>query len=89
VIDVAAGEWVHIAFTISETESTIYFNGVAMRTSTFAGPIDWTNCTDLVIGSGGPTFSYWNHKSDTSLIDELRFFNKALTADEIATVMNF
>ena len=89
VIDVAAGEWVHIAFTISETESTIYFNGVAMRTSTFAGPIDWTNCTDLVIGSGGPTFSYWNHNSDTSLIDELRFFNKALTADEIATVMNF
>ena len=89
VIDVAAGEWVHIAFTVSETKSTIYFNGVEMRSSDLAAPIDWTGCSELVIGSGGPTFSYWNHKSDSSLIDELRFFNKALTAEEISTVMNF
>lgn len=89
VIDVTAGEWVHVAFTVSETKSTIYFNGVEMRSSDLAAPIDWTGCSDLVIGSGGPTFSYWGHKSDSSLIDELRFYNKALSAAEIATVMNF
>jgi len=79
--------WVHIAVVISETESKIYLNGVLQRTSTLSSPITFTNCKDVVIGSGGPTFAYWGHKSDTSMIDELRFFNKALTQSEIQTIM--
>lgn len=89
VIDATTADWVHVAVTISETESTIYLNGVAVRTSALSAPIDWTGCNDIVIGSGGPTFSYWGHNSDLSNIDELRMFNKTLTADEVTTLMNF
>ncbi|MCB0460377.1 MAG: LamG domain-containing protein [Flavobacteriaceae bacterium] len=83
VIDVTAGEWVHIAFTISDTQNIIYFNGNPVRTSTMSASVDWTDCETLTIGAGGETFSYWNHKSDNSPMDELRLFDKALTGQEI------
>lgn len=86
VIDVAAGEWVHIAFTIASDKNTIYFNGTEVLSSAMSAPIDWTGCETFTIGSGGPTFSYWNHLSDNSAIDDLRFFNKALTPEEVAAV---
>ena len=88
VIDVTAGEWVHIAFTISQTETKIYFNGVEQLTANLSAPIDWTGCETITIGSGGETFSYWNHKSDYSPMDELRFFNKALTQSDIQIMIN-
>lgn len=86
VIDVAAGEWVHVAFTIASDESVIYFNGTEVLSSAMSAPIDWTGCSTFNIGSGGPTFDYWGHLSDNSIIDDLRFFNKALTAEEVAEV---
>jgi len=86
VIDVTAGEWVHVAFTISDTQNTIYLNGQPVRTSTMSGPIDWTGCEQFTIGSGGDTFSYWNHLSDSSQIDDLRFFNTALTDAEVQAI---
>jgi hypothetical protein len=88
VLDATAGEWVHIAVTISATQNTIYFNGTPVRTSEMTAAMDWTGCESLAIGAGGPTFSYWNHLSDYSYIDELRFFNKALSAAEIQTIIN-
>lgn len=88
VLDVAAGEWVHIAFAISATQSTIFFNGVEMRTATLSAPIDWTGCENMTIGAGGDTFSYWDHLSDRSPMDELRIFNKTLTAEEIQNMIN-
>lgn len=88
VIDVAAGEWVHIAFTISQTKSTIYFNGIEQSSSDLSAPISWTGCEKITIGAGGETFSYWNHKSDLSDIDELRLFNKALTQSDIQIMIN-
>lgn len=83
VIDVTTGDWVHIALTVSATESKIYFNGVEQLSSTFATSIDWTGCSEITIGAGGPTFSYWNHLSDLSAMDELRLYNKALSQTEI------
>lgn len=80
--------WVYITLTISATESKIYFNGVLQRTSTFTSPVNFTGCVDFLIGSGGPTFSYWDHKSDSSLYDEIRVFNKVLTQAEIVSLMN-
>lgn len=88
VIDVTAGEWIHIAFTISPTESVIYFNGVSVNTIALPNPIDWTGCNDINIGAGGPTFSYWNHLSDNSAMDELRLFNVAMTQTEIQNMIN-
>lgn len=86
VLKVAAGEWVHIAFTISATQSKIYFNGDLQNTANLAAPINWTGTTAMSIGSGMPTFGYWNHLSDTSKMDELRMFNKALTQFEVQTI---
>ncbi len=88
VINVANGEWVHVVYTISETESKIYFNGVQMNNSTFTTPVDWTDCETITIGAGGDTFSYWNHLSDNSAMDELRLFNKALTLTDIQSMIN-
>ncbi len=87
VIDVTAGKWVHVALTVSATESKIYFNGVLQNTTELSSSIDWTGCTDLTIGAGGETFSYWGHLSDLSGIDELRLFNRALSPSEIAEML--
>ncbi len=80
-------EWVHIAFTISQTSCIIYINGQVAAEAALAGPIDWTGCSVLGIESGAPNFTYWNHKSDLSDMDELRLFNKALTQEEIAALI--
>lgn len=86
-INVAAGEWVHVVFTISETQTKIYLNGMEVNTGTLGAPIDWTGTSQLVIGAGGPTFSYWDHKSDSSLMDELRLFDKTLSQSEITSMI--
>lgn len=88
VIDVTAGEWVHVAVSISQTQSTIYFNGVEMLTADLSAPIDWTGCEELHIGAGGPTFDYWGHGYDASQMDELRIFDKALTQSDVQIMMN-
>ncbi|MGB5418182.1 LamG domain-containing protein [Algibacter sp.] len=89
VIDVTAGEWVHIAFTVTEDATQIYFNGTAVANSgNMTGKtISWAGCTDITIGSGAPNFIGWNHLSDTSIIDELYMFDKVLTVEEIQAVM--
>lgn len=89
-VDPAAGEWVHFAFTVSGTTTTIYINGVIAPKPqpVLAGPIDWTGCNLLTIMSGAPRFTEWEHFSDLSLMDELRIFNKAITVEEINTIMN-
>ncbi|MFV8226139.1 LamG-like jellyroll fold domain-containing protein [Christiangramia aquimixticola] len=87
VIDVAAGEWVHVAFTISETESTIYLNGEAVNTGGMASPIDWTGADMVSVMSGAPRFTGWGHLADASFMDELTFYNKVLTEDEIEAIM--
>ncbi len=89
LVDPRLAEWVHVAYTISATESKIYINGVLTRpASTFTGGIDWTGCSSMSIGSGSPTFIDWGHLADLSLIDELRIFNKALTEEEVNAIMN-
>ncbi|MGR7812285.1 LamG-like jellyroll fold domain-containing protein [Lacinutrix undariae] len=88
VIDVTEGEWVHVAFTISNTESIIYLNGMPVNTSALPAPIDWTGANELTIGAGGETFSYWDHLSDNSAMDELRLFNTTLSQSEIQNMIN-
>src|SRR5659263_18828 len=53
------------------------------------GTLDWTGCDAMSIGSGAPNFSYWDHKSDLSKLDELRIFNKTLTQAEIQDIISF
>lgn len=84
-----SGEWVHIAFSISATETVLYVNGTALRTGTMSSPIDWTGVEEITIGAGGETFSYWDHKSDTnSLVDELRLFSGVLSQSDVQNLIN-
>ncbi len=88
LVDPTTGDWVHVAFVISGTKSSIYINGELAREATYTGGIDWTGCDLLQIMSGAPRFTEWNHFSDQSLMDELRIFNRALSQDEIKTIMD-
>ncbi len=81
-VDPSVDEWVHFAFTISETESVVYKNGVVVSQGSFSG-VDWTGCDILSIMSGAPRFAGWGHLSDESFMDELRLFNIALTQEEV------
>lgn len=85
-IDPTTEEWVHLAFTISETTAVVYINGEVVVDA--ATSINWADCDIISIGSGAPRFTEWGHGADLSFIDELRFFNKALTPDQIMAVMN-
>ncbi|GGZ43874.1 LamG-like jellyroll fold domain-containing protein [Mesonia mobilis] len=87
--NISSGEWTHIAFTISETETVIYFNGEAINTSTLDAPMSWEGVDLISIMSGAPGFTEWGHLSDLSYMDDLRFFNKALTAEEVNEVMGY
>lgn len=87
-IDPTTTDWIHLGFTISDTEAVIYINGEVVAQETFDG-IDWTGCDILSIMSGSPNFTEWDHWSDLSFMDELRLYNKALTQEEIQNIMNF
>lgn len=87
-IDPEAVDWVHIGISISENHAAVYINGVVVSEGDFEGPIDWTGCDFISIGSGAPHFIEWGHLYDLSLFDELRFYNKPLTQADIQTIIN-
>lgn len=80
-------DWVHLAFTISDTKAAVYINGDVVSEGTFSG-INWTGADLLSIGSGAPRFNQWGHLSDLSFIDELRLYNKELSQAEVQAIMN-
>ena len=85
-LDPSVDEWHHFAFSISGTQCVVYIDGEVVKQSDFGG-IDWTGCDILTIMSGAPRFTGWNHWSDESLLDELRFFNKVLTQEEVQQII--
>ena len=85
-LDPATAGWVHMAFTISATDVKVYINGTIVSQGAFSG-VGWNETDILSIGSGAPRFTGWGHLSDQSLIDELRFYSKALTQTEIQAIM--
>jgi hypothetical protein len=81
--------WVHVALTISADSAAVYFDGEQQVKAGLTGAVDWTGCSILSIGSGAPRFIDWEHLSDVgSLYDEMRLFNKALTPQEVQTIMD-
>ncbi len=75
--------WYHLAGTFDGTNIKIYLNGTLSATTAFTGPIA-TSATNVNIGrdadSGGRR--YYRGR-----IDDVRIFNRALTADEIQTLL--
>lgn len=80
-------EWIHLAFTISADQCTLYINGNIASQGSYPG-ISWEGCDLLSIGSGAPRFAGWGHLSDLSFLDELRIFDKALSQAEVQEIMN-
>ena len=87
-IEAFEGKWMHVAFTVTSSETKIYFNGQLARESALPGPIDWSGAEFMSIMSGAPRFTQWNHLSDLSSMDELRIFDQALTQEEIQGLIN-
>lgn len=85
-VDPSTTDWVHFAFTISDTECVVYINGEVVKQGAFSG-VDWTGCDILSIMSGAPRFTGWNHWSDLSYMDELRLYSKALSQEEIQSML--
>jgi hypothetical protein len=85
-VDVTAGDWVHFAFTISDTKCVVYINGAVVKQDVFTG-VDWTGCDVLSIMSGAPRFTEWNHLSDLSYMDQLHIFDKELSEAEIDAII--
>ncbi|MBL86079.1 MAG: hypothetical protein CMO82_05395 [Winogradskyella sp.] len=81
-VDPTVDQWVHFAFTISDSQCVVYKNGEVVSQNSFTG-VDWTGCDILSIMSGAPRFTGWNHRSDESYMDELRLFNMALTQEDV------
>jgi hypothetical protein len=80
-------EWHHLAFSIGAGSATVYIDGEAVSTGEFPG-VDWSDTDMLTIMSGAPNFVGWGHLSDRSLLDDLRLFDKALSAEEITALYN-
>ncbi len=82
-----ATDWVHLAFTISEDSAKVYIDGEMVAETAIDG-IDWTGTEILSIGSGAPRFTGWGHLSDQSSFDELRFYDKVLSPEEVQEIRN-
>ncbi len=85
-VDPTIDQWVHFAFTITPSDAKVYIDGQIVKEGAFTG-IDWTGCDVLSIMSGAPRFTGWNHLSDESLMDELRIFSRALSQEEIQSII--
>jgi hypothetical protein len=78
-------DWVHIAISIATDTARAYINGVPapLNPKIATTGMSWTGCDGLTVASGMPNFIYWLHFSDLSLYDEMHFFNRAISAEEV------
>ena len=74
--------WTHIAMTYNGTTIRVYRNGVQAATLTHAGVFD-TSASPLRIGGNLTWGEWWQGR-----IDEVRIYNRALTATEVNTARN-
>lgn len=82
----ATAGWKYITMTLTEGKAALYIDGEEVATNNLT-KISWAGCDIISIGSGAPRFTEWGHLSDNSLIDELRIYNKALSAQEIRDII--
>src|SRR5207248_10159623 len=75
--------WTHLATTYDGTNQRFYVNGVLVKTVVNAGAIVQSNGALRIGGNNSSFYEFFN-----GLIDEVRVYNRALSAAEIATDMN-
>ena len=74
--------WSHIVLTISETEAALYLNGQLEDIRILEAPLE-----NLILG--GAALGAWNNggvieREMPGLMDEVRLYDRALSAEEIA-----
>ena len=79
---ITVGVWTHLATTVNSNTNNIYFNGVQVGTvgGGVCTGVQRTLCRVAHSGGGEPCLN--------GMLDELKIFNRILTAHEIATEMN-
>ena len=80
---VPTGEWTHIATTLEGSNLKVYVNGEEDGSGTSAGYAGG-NAKTFTIGKA----SWYDGSFFTGIIDEAGLFNKALSKDEVKSVMN-
>ena len=80
---ITIGTWHHIVGTYNGSLATLYVDGVEKANGTLAGGIDYTDVGDLYIGSSNANNRYFNGK-----MDEVRIYNRALTAEQVIANYN-
>jgi hypothetical protein len=78
----ALNTWTHLASTYDGTTLRLYVNGTQVATKAFSGAMAAT-ASPLRIGGNAVWGEYF-----TGLIDEVRVYNRALSATEIGADMN-
>jgi hypothetical protein len=78
----AANAWTHLALTYDRTAIRLYVNGVLVRS---------TARTGAVATSAGPLRIGGNSRGElfTGQLDEVRVYNRALTAAEVVTIRDY
>jgi hypothetical protein len=82
---IKANQWNHVAITVSSTECALWLNGLLEVSRTLATPATVTLGDGLIgawLGTDGTTVS----RTFTGKIDDARFYNRALTPEELASL---
>ncbi|MGE5294144.1 MAG: LamG-like jellyroll fold domain-containing protein [Solirubrobacterales bacterium] len=82
---VKAGQWNHVAITVSATEWAMWLNGYKEGSQALAAPQTMTLGDGLIgawLGTDGVTID----REFTGKIDDARFYNRALSQEEIASL---
>ena len=77
-----ANTWVHLALTYNGANMIGYVNGVNEISAAKSGALDYSNGA-FVIGADGDLAENFN-----GVIDEVRIYNRALSADEVKRLYN-
>ncbi|WP_413669518.1 LamG-like jellyroll fold domain-containing protein [Mucilaginibacter sp. Mucisp86] len=100
-VDNPWNQWINITVTFDEPSSTIYvyYNGAQAGKNTVAGfaPIDWSKASKMVFGTlqfqTTPSLTISTGAQDwagfvTGTLDNIRFYNKALSASQVSALYN-
>ncbi len=80
---IAADTWTHVAYTRVGTTHTLYVNGEAVGTATSSAVHDLSGYDGLTVGRSRNT----DYRYFDGHMDEFMFFNYALSADELASLV--
>jgi len=81
--EIPAGEWTHIAASLTTGKMRIYINGELDSEQDFEGKIQPSSSRALSIGSAEPYELGFN-----GVLDEIRFYNYGLTLEEVKNLLS-